>query len=214
MQKSVERLAFNDNKCLCFLKSRFFQPAEVYWRNAQIGSNHVLRRPVMDVWKNFGEGIVSLLRRSGVEVFDAVVLIDEVKFGNQPPQFVALGKVGVAPLDGRTRQYDNGGFFNRLKGVKCRLLEDKTGIIGNELVFQGKMDGVFHAFIILNNDPDDAFFDKKHLVGYDVWLAQYLLPLKCFDEAVLQQMIHFCLGNGNHGANGCSDLLHCLVLSS
>ncbi len=116
----------------------------MYWRNAQIGSNHVLRRPVVDVWKNFGEGIVSLLRRSGVEVFDAVVLIDEVKFGNQPPQFIPLCQVGIAPLDGRTGQHDNSGFFNRLKGVKCRLLEDKTGIIGNELVFyKRKMDGVF-----------------------------------------------------------------------
>ncbi len=137
----------------------------MYWRNTQIRSNHVLRRPVMDVWKNFGEGIVSLLRRSGVEVFDAVVLINKVKFGNQPAHFVTLRQVGVAPFDSGTGQHDNGGFFNGLQGVKGRLLEDKTGIIGNELVFQSKMDGMFYALIILNDDPDDAFFDKKTSLG-------------------------------------------------
>ena len=69
------RYAKNDNKCLRFAMSRFFQSAEVYWGNAEVRCYHVLRYTIVNIGEYICDGRVSLGWGMGVKVLDAVILV-------------------------------------------------------------------------------------------------------------------------------------------
>lgn len=58
---------------------RVFKSAQVNRCYAQIRGDHVLRNPVMDVWEDFSNAIVPLLSRSGIEIFDPLIM-DQMMF--------------------------------------------------------------------------------------------------------------------------------------
>ena len=53
----------------------------MYRADAQIRSDHVLRNPIVDIGKNIGDAVVPLFGGAGIHVFNAVILINEVKLG-------------------------------------------------------------------------------------------------------------------------------------
>ncbi len=72
------RYAKNDNKCLRFAMSRFFQAAEVHWGNAEVGGYHVLRHTIVNIREYICDGRVSLGWGVGVKILDAVILVNVV----------------------------------------------------------------------------------------------------------------------------------------
>ena len=78
------RYVKNDNKCFRFAMGSFFQSAEVYRGNAEVGSYHVLRYTVVNIGEDLCNGGVSLGWGERVKVFDAVILINVIVLRHQP----------------------------------------------------------------------------------------------------------------------------------
>ena len=98
--------------------------------------------------------------------------------------------------------------LNGLQGVEPRLLEQETRVIGDELVFEGKMDRVLGTLRVGDHDPDHAAVHEKYFVGYLARPAQYGLPPEGFGITFRQEVGQFRFRNVNHLPDCLPDLVH------
>lgn len=158
--------------------------------NAQIGSDHVLRYPLVDARKKLVHQRVALKRRKGVKVFHPGVEVEKVIFGNEPPQLFPFGKILVSPFNGPPGHYHHFGMLKRFQLVSRRLTVQESAVIGDELAFNGEVQGMSRSLAIIYQHPDQALFEEVNFVYY----AGLLTKAGLFGKLLPVAEVHKSLG--------------------
>lgn len=163
---------------------------------------------VVNIRENLHHQIVALQWGKGIQVLYSGIQVDEIIFGNQPPQLLSLCQMGIAPFDGRPRKYDNLGVFECLKLVLRFFLRKKSIVISNKLLLYRKMGGVFAAFQVDDFNAQDALLNKINLVDKFIIFTQYFFFLERLLVALCKECLHLLGRDRDHLGKGIFEMIH------
>jgi hypothetical protein len=67
--------------------------------NAQIGGDHMLWHPVVNIGEYLGNGIIPFFWCPVIKIFYPVVLINKIIFSHQTAQFIPILQIFISPFD-------------------------------------------------------------------------------------------------------------------